>query len=454
MRERMNYPMIAARVFNTPLLIAQAKADIILSVLSERLGFEAAAPQEPVETQTPDAAAATFRSAGFSYSDRGYYLRDGIAAIPVIGTLVQRGGYLGYSGMTSYDAVESMFNAALASSEVEQILFEVDSPGGEVAGAFDLAALIHSARNTKPITAIASEMAASAAYLLGSAAGSMWVARSGYTGSIGVVTAHLDVSEEMEKRGRAVTWIYAGKHKVDGHPYAALPKAVRDDIQADIDRLYGMFTSAVATHRGMSEAAVRATEARVFLGQLGVDAGLADRVGSFNECVEHLLSQSTRFGGRSFRLASHSQSEKTTMSEKENGAATITAQQLETAKAEAKAEGVKAGAAAERTRIAGILNHANAEGRADMAKHLAFETDQTVEAASALLAVSPKAAATAAAPADPLAAAMERTGTPAVGDGGADAAAAAAATQGGGAVINASDIFAKRAATFRGGQSA
>ncbi len=49
-----------------------------------------------------------------------------------------------------------------------------------------------------------------------------------------------------------------------------------------------------------------------------------------------------------------------------------------------------AAASAERTRVQGILQHAEAEGRGKMAEHLAFSTDMSVEQAGALLAAAPK----------------------------------------------------------------
>ena len=62
-----------------------------------------------------------------------------IAVIHVRGTLVHRtGGLSAMSGLVSYERIRADFRAALADPEVRVILFVVDSPGGEVAGVFDL----------------------------------------------------------------------------------------------------------------------------------------------------------------------------------------------------------------------------------------------------------------------------------------------------------------------------
>lgn len=93
-------------------------------------------------------------------------------------------------------------------------------------------------------------------------------------------------------------------------------------------------------------------------------------------------------------------------------------------------EGETSGVTAERARIQGILASAEADGRADLAQHLAFGTDLPVEGAVAMLSKSAKAAAPAATVVDPLAAAMADVKNPKVGadtDEGADTVEAAVA---------------------------
>lgn len=63
---------------------------------------------------------------------------------------------------------------------------------------------------------------------------------------------------------------------------------------------------------------------------------------------------------------------------------------LATAVASAKADGAKEGAAAERTRIAGILRHESAERRGPAALALALDTDMPLDAAVKVLAVTPE----------------------------------------------------------------
>lgn len=290
----MTHAHLAARVFNVPLLLQQSKASVIARLIGDRADIPV--QEHGAETLTakhPDVHAAAMLGMGVEHRPEGHFVVAGHTAIvPIIGTLIQRSDMLAESsGMTSYARVSRQLEAAFADSKVQRILLEVDSPGGEVAGAFDLADRIFAIRSTKPITAVASELAASAAYLIASAASEVWIPRTGMVGSIGVVVAHYDYSKALEKRGVAVTFIYAGEHKVDGNPYQPLPASVQKELQTEIDRIYGIFVDTVARNRGMTAAAVRKTQAAMFMGQNAVDARLADRVGTFQAALDGAASR-------------------------------------------------------------------------------------------------------------------------------------------------------------------
>ena len=72
-------------------------------------------------------------------------------------------------------------------------------------------------------------MATSAAYGIAASATDIVVSPTSITGSIGVVLMHLDQSAELAMKGRKPTLIFAGAHKVDGHPFGPLSDNVRAD---------------------------------------------------------------------------------------------------------------------------------------------------------------------------------------------------------------------------------
>jgi signal peptide peptidase SppA len=444
----LDYPYVAGRLFDQPLLIEQRKLNTILRVLSPRMGFSVSAElsesdDAPPPPLPPAMHAAAMRGIRAERQREGHFVAGSAAVIPIVGSLVQRGGYVGYSGMTSYDAIERMFDSAMANSDISQILLEVDSPGGEVSGAFDLAEKIYQARGTKRIVASVSELAASAGYLLASSASEVSVPRTGYTGSVGVVTAHVDFSDALKQEGIAVTFLFAGEKKVDANPYEPLSDRARKDISADIQSLYDLFVETVARNRGIKASAVRGTEAGMYLGRAGVDIGFADRINTFtNEFSNAALKTSA--GSRRLSTPSHTEitmSETTTAADATQTAAPDAA--LAQARAEGHAEGVKAGAAAERTRIESILTHADAEGREATAQHLAFKTDMAADAAVALMASTPKASGAAG-----LDAAMHAHGVTGVRPSGTDDDGDHANV----VQLNTAEIYAKRAKRF--GQTA
>jgi ClpP class serine protease len=82
-----------------------------------------------------------------SRSDPGYDNVLGVAVIPICGTLVQKLGSLRpYSGMTGYDGIRQAFLTAMEDPDISGICLDIDSPGGEVAGCFDLVDVIYGSR--------------------------------------------------------------------------------------------------------------------------------------------------------------------------------------------------------------------------------------------------------------------------------------------------------------------
>ena len=221
---------------------------------------------------------------------RPYNLVDGVAIVPVTGILVH--GYTGWCwNETDYASIGRMFTAAINDPEVRAIAMHVNSPGGEVAGCFDLAEMIYQMRDLKSIVAILDEYAFSAAYALASAAEKIVVPRTGGTGSIGVIAMHVDVTKALEQFGIKVTTIQYGDRKSDSYPTTPLSEEAHARFQADIDVMGEMFVEIVARNRGIAAAKVRATEAGCFLGAAGVDQGLADGVMAPDEAFLSLIEE-------------------------------------------------------------------------------------------------------------------------------------------------------------------
>lgn len=180
------------------------------------------------------------------------------------------------------------FRAAVSDDTVKSIVFDCDSPGGNVAGIAEAAAEIFAARGVKPMTAVVNPQCSSAAYYLASQCDEIVASPSSLLGSIGVYLLHVDYSKSLELAGITPTYIYAGDHKVDGNPYEPLSEAARIDRQSKVDTWYGEFVDAVARGRGVTAAVVKAQfgGGREMLPAEAVKAGLADRVATFAAVLE------------------------------------------------------------------------------------------------------------------------------------------------------------------------
>ena len=277
----LDLPHVASRLFGTPLMIARAKLEAILAVLTPRL---AGGRIEPIDPR-PEPAPLTAITA------------ESIAVIAVIGTLVARSGYLdAASGLRSYSEIGEAIAGAMAEPSVRGVILDVDSAGGEVGGLFDLVDRIRALRaaSNKPLWAVANESALSAAYAIASAAERLYVTRTGEVGSIGVVAVHVDESGADAKAGLAWTFIFAGEHKIDANPHEPLSERARATIKADVDRLYAELCALIALNRGLTVEAVRATKAAIYRGELAIRAGLADRLGTLDAAIAEMAAELAR----------------------------------------------------------------------------------------------------------------------------------------------------------------
>lgn len=409
----LRWPLLASRLYNVPLMLHPEKAAVIEAVLRE---YAAGKPPAIEAAQYADSA------------ERKPYrvTTGGVAVIPVMGTLVNRGSWIdAMSGITSYQRIATQLDAALADSDVRAILLEIDSPGGEAHGVFDLANKLMAARSQKPLWAMADGDAFSAAYAIASSAEKVYIARTGMAGSIGVIAMHLDQSVRLEKAGMKYTAITAGDKKADFASHQPLSDRARATMQSMVDDMYSLFVASVATARNLSEQAVRDTQAGVYTAPEAQRVGLIDGIATMDSVIAQLEQ---RTGQQIFspRAAARTQSQRrATMSKQHDGtgadhdAPHISQADVDRARAEGVTAGRAEGAKAERDRIGAILSHAEATGREAQARTLALETDLNAEQAAKVLAASPKQAA-AAAQGSAFAAAMAAQGNPQVapGEGG------------------------------------
>src|SRR5690554_4048627 len=137
----MLHARIAARAFNTPLLVEPSKAMAFLSGLGPRIlgrQVELADEDDTLGGFAHLPARASILASGLADGlrqdgDAPYPIVDNIAVIEVSGVLIHRGGWIGQSsGQTSYEGIAAQIEAAASDPSIRGVALEIDSFGGEV----------------------------------------------------------------------------------------------------------------------------------------------------------------------------------------------------------------------------------------------------------------------------------------------------------------------------------
>jgi ClpP class serine protease len=299
----MQLPHIATQVFDAPLLVTPHKLRALLGVLGPRFGLDGIESHLKALPEAAISLVPRLNAEGEFYDDEEddidrrrtnlyQILPGGVALIPIVGTLVHRGGWIGaYSGMTTYQYIAAAIAHAVQNKAVTRIIGDFDTHGGEAAGCFDVVDMIYEMRGQKPMTAIINECAYSAGYALASAFEKIIVNRTGGTGSIGVIATHVDQSEHDKQEGYKVIHIIAGAKKADFSPHKPATDEMLGWLQGMVNDTYDIFVKASARNRNISEEAIRKTEAGIFIGRAGIAHGLADEMATPAEAINREVNE-------------------------------------------------------------------------------------------------------------------------------------------------------------------
>lgn len=287
-------PEIAARLFDTPLMLHEAKANIIARAFGPRvLGQNIAM----ADTAQMGVLSENMRELRDGWTGEKIYngpkIVGNVAVIEIEGSLVNKGAWVGKSsGMTSYEGLNIQITDCRSRDDIKAVVFEIDSFGGEVDGCFDCAEELYLLSEAKPTIAILTDHACSAAYLLAAACRQIVIPATGYTGSIGVITMHVDASGWAKNQGLAVTILRAGEKKARPGMFEAMSDEEYQEATADLEAMRVLFAETVSRFRGsrLTTQAALATEADTFRGQAAVDLGLADAVGRPKHVFEAFIA--------------------------------------------------------------------------------------------------------------------------------------------------------------------
>jgi signal peptide peptidase SppA len=273
------------------MLVVPETTDLFLTNLTQYTQADPArGEQMALEARESLAMAYGYDDDRDSDTRKPFVYNDGVAVIPIHGTLINRFNS-SWGFVTGYNFIRRQMNAALDDDDVVLIVFDVDSPGGEASGCFELAREIEASRRVKPSLAMVDSLAASGGMALAGSATQMVAIPSARIGSIGVYRMHVSYQKQLENEGIKITFATAGEHKIDGNPYQDLPQAVLDEWKESAGRTWDDFISLVADTRDMGEAEVKATQARVYRADEALAKGLINAVKTPTEAVAAFLAE-------------------------------------------------------------------------------------------------------------------------------------------------------------------
>ncbi|MFC7186072.1 signal peptide peptidase SppA [Halorubrum yunnanense] len=212
-----------------------------------------------------------------------------VGKVTVSGPITRKSGrpspLSGPGGTTADDVVEQI-EAADEDEDVEALVVELNTPGGEVLPSDDIRRA--AADFDGPTVAYATDTCASGGYWIASGCDELWARDASLVGSIGVVGSRPNAAGLADKLGISYEQFTAGEFKDAGVPLREIEADEREYLQGIIDGYYEQFVETVSEGRDMDPEAIRETEARVYLGTDALEIGLVDDLGTKDDVEERV----------------------------------------------------------------------------------------------------------------------------------------------------------------------
>lgn len=323
-------------------------------------------------------------------------ISNGVAIVPITGVLINKGTMLTrFFGMTSMQEIGETLKLLANNDAVHTIILDIDSGGGTVSGTTELADLVHSISKSKKVVALANDLMASSALFIGSAANEVHISSDlARVGSIGIATVHTEYSKANEAAGIQITEIYTGKYKRMVTGSKPLSKEGKEYIQSSLEKMHTVFVERVAKYRGLPVEKIFNTEAKVFIGNEGIEAGLVDGVSTLDELIKK-LSATDGVPGMDSNISANYKEGDQDMANAKEGISPVKHENVKhntivvddvNAISESYAKGVKA----ETVRIKGIEAH-SMPGHEDLITEMKFDGKTTPDQAAVKILTAEKA---------------------------------------------------------------
>lgn len=190
------------------------------------------------------------------------------------------------------DSIEKAFR-----SKPQAVALEISSPGGSAVQSSLICARIRRLADEKdiPVYAFVEDVAASGGYWLATAADEIYVDRGSIIGSIGVISSGFGFTGTMDKVGAERRIYTAGKSKSMADPFQAEKPADVKRLKGLLDDLHVFFKDHVSERRAGKLADKDLFTGDIWVGQKGIDVGLADHIGHLVPTMKDRFGDKVKF---------------------------------------------------------------------------------------------------------------------------------------------------------------
>lgn len=273
----MRYDRILTRLIGTPLAISENK----LEVINKNITFNLLQGKEVSSIKAFDQNGQSEK-----VSSR-YSTAKAVNIINVFDSLAAKNA-VGDSGVTTYESLTNQINFAIDKG-YKDIIFYIDSPGGEAAGLFGFAEFVRSLSTKYGINTVAFSdgYATSAAYVIGAATNKFFATSSAMLGSIGVIMTLADMTEADAKDGVKYTILRSKEEKALINPHENLSAEALTKAEGILASLDSIMNKTVSSFRpGLTIDSIKNMKGDSFLAKDALKLGLIDGiVSSFDEIL-------------------------------------------------------------------------------------------------------------------------------------------------------------------------
>ena len=190
------------------------------------------------------------------------------------------------SGITSYQDIAMQIDRAVEFGYT-QLVFNLDSPGGEAAGLFSLTDKIRklSSQGIRTI-GYADGMATSAGYAILAACSEGYATETTILGSIAALMVHVDVSEKDKTEGKKYTILRSAPEKALGDSHSPLTEQAMNKFTALLDTMASAFHNDILKSRGILIDQIKSMKGSEFMAEKALELKLIDKIVSgFDETL-------------------------------------------------------------------------------------------------------------------------------------------------------------------------